>query len=91
MWIVNPSICVAKKFQPTFRLFTECNTLAVWLNRYPSRPGLRLWLNVKNLQLYKVINLKYMIEIFDIWYEIITKLNIKPAIEVVKELKKISL
>lgn len=43
-----------------------CNFLVVWLDGYILRPGSNLWLDVKDLQLYRIIGLKYMKKISNI-------------------------
>lgn len=47
-----------------------CNILAIWLDKYMSKLGSDLWLDIRNLQLYKAVGLNYVREIFGIKYEI---------------------
>lgn len=46
------------------------NALAVWLDKYILRLDLNYWLYIKDLQLYRAVNPKYIRKIFDVKYEI---------------------
>lgn len=65
-----------------------CNTLVIWLDKYILRSGSDLWLDVNNLQLYRIIGLKYVKEITNIRYKIknylITRPNERPKINLWK-------
>lgn len=47
-----------------------CNALAVWLDKCTSKLGSDLWLNVKNLHLYRAIDLEYVRKVSNIGYKI---------------------
>lgn len=47
------------------------DALVVWLEKYMIIPGLDFWLDMKDLQLYKAVDPKYIKDVFDIIKKII--------------------